>query len=186
MFDQATDYKRIYILQELENWMKEHNVTAEPSWLPNAVAQAMASRNSMLIQEAIKLIGKYKYTSFRDSLVVLYRDAHARYTPEANQIRSEIIHAVNQFDKATRDSIILQLFTIKPRYYQSGEFYSLVKALSECGNAGHQNELRAIAREIDQRMKEIDQTKDPYRNYGAYERALKEVVATGLKIKERN
>jgi hypothetical protein len=186
MFNQATDYKRIYILQELENWKKEHNVSEAPSWLPAALTEAMDSRHPLLIREAVKLIGKYKYTSFSDSLVELYRNAHWLYTPEADVIRGEIITAVTQFDESFKKPLVSRLFLVKPRYYRSHEFFSLVRAIGQCGNSTHSRELQVIARELDWHIKEIDPKNDPGRNLGAYRAVLDAVVEAGVKIKERN
>jgi hypothetical protein len=185
MFDQATDYKRIYILQELENWMKEHKVTQAPEWLPSALMQAMNSKHPMLIREAVVLIGKYKYTSFSDSLVELFRNAPNLYAVDETRIRSEIVTAVKNFNEPIKDSLVILLFSIKPRDHRSGAFYYLVKEIGQCGNASHGTELQTIAREIDMEMKKIDPQNDPNRNYGAYEAVLKEVVNAGIKIRER-
>lgn len=185
LYNESNEYKQRYILKYLPGWINNRGISDLPTWVYNAIDNALWSEDAMLIREAIILVGSYELEQYSERLIELYQETHKKHPADADRIRSSSVEALVKIGGSKAKTALHLFLKCAPRYYLDPEFSRLLGGLDIYGDSSCVGDLVLIENNLNEFISGINQEEDPHGFFERYSDVLKQVTKLKKDLESR-
>jgi hypothetical protein len=156
----TTSYDQRYFINALPGYFKMKNIQTIPVWVNDAVIAALASKDPLLVDEAVRAAGVLKVPCATE-LMDLYKTVHTTFGCNENMIKSAILVSLIPMSDANKQQFYYGLLINEPFPILSASFGALLEALNSQPSQTYLPKLAEYSSNLDSLATKMASQKPP-------------------------
>jgi len=156
----TTSYDQRYFINALPGYFKMENIQTIPAWVNDAVIAALASKDPLLVDEAVRVAGALKVQCAAE-LMDLYKTVHTTFGCNENMIKSGILMSLIPMIDANKQQFYFGLLANESFPVLSASFGALLEALDKTRSMDFLPKLAEYSSSLSALAAKMESEKEP-------------------------